>query len=180
MPFLFIIYYFKNGGVVQKIESLYAPWRSVYLDNFENLTDGCVFCTRPELNRDRETGILYRGQTVFVITNRYPYNSAHLMVIPYRHVSDPELLTDKESSELWKCVMMCKSAIHEAYKPHGYNIGMNVGRTAGAGMDQHCHMHIVPRWNGDTNFMPVIDGTKVISEGLLQTYDKLLPYFINR
>ncbi|MBL7962148.1 HIT domain-containing protein, partial [bacterium] len=122
-------------------------------------------------------GILYRGKTVFVITNKYPYNSGHLMAIPYRHVSDPLELTEEEHSEMWKTIMVCKRAIEKAYHPHGYNIGMNIGRPAGAGIDAHCHLHIVPRWNGDTNFMPVIHGTKVLSEGLLQTYDKLQPFF---
>ena len=99
------------------------------------------------------------------------------MAIPYRHLSDPLLMNDDESMELWKTILLCKKVIDAAYHPHGFNIGMNVGRPAGAGIDMHCHLHIVPRWNGDTNFMPVIDGTKVLSEGVLQTYDKLLPLF---
>ena len=159
------------------MDSLYAPWRSAYLDNFENATSGCVFCERPKLNCDRDSGILYRGKNVFVITNKFPYNSGHLMAIPYRHLSDPLLMNDDESMELWKTILLCKKVIDAAYHPHGFNIGMNVGRPAGAGIDMHCHLHIVPRWNGDTNFMPVIDGTKVLSEGVLQTYDKLLPLF---
>lgn len=109
--------------------------------------------------------------------NRYPYNNGHLMVVPFRHVADPLKLRKAENIELWETVMTCKKAIQRLFKPAGFNIGMNLGRVAGAGIDEHCHIHIVPRWNGDTNFMPVFGDVKVVSEGLYTTFDRLRPLF---
>jgi ATP adenylyltransferase len=137
--------------------------------------DGCVLCTSPAAAKDREHLILYRGKNVYAMLNAYPYNNGHLMVIPYRHTADPDELSDECSLELWKTLSLCRRALAQAFSPDGFNIGINLGRVAGAGIDQHLHIHIVPRWNGDTNYMPVIGETKVISQSLTDAYDALYP-----
>jgi ATP adenylyltransferase len=136
-------------------------------------TGGCVFCTLPREGRDRELGIVYQGRRAFVILNAYPYNSSHLMVVPYRHVARPDELTDEERLEVFHLMTAAMRAVTEVYRPEGYNVGMNLGRAAGAGIDDHVHLHVVPRWIGDTNFMPVLAETKVLPESLPATYDRL-------
>ncbi|MBD3391594.1 MAG: HIT domain-containing protein [Chitinivibrionales bacterium] len=158
------------------MERLWAPWRMPYIQGIGK-SDACVFCTAPRENRDRDNLILHRGERVFVILNLYPYNNGHLMAVPYEHVSDCSDLDSETVGELWCLVERGKQALEKAFHPEGFNIGMNLGRVAGAGIDQHVHMHVVPRWNGDTNFMPVTGQTKVLSQGLPDTYDALLPYF---
>jgi ATP adenylyltransferase len=137
---------------------------------------GCIFCELPALGlaAARENLILSCGARAFVIMNRYPYNNAHLMVVPRRHVADPAELDDRDYRVLAELLRRTVTKLREAVRPHGVNVGMNLGRTAGAGIDEHCHFHLVPRWDGDTNFMPVVASVKVISEGLLETYDRLL------
>ncbi len=159
------------------MEKLWAPWRMEYIQNVDKKDGGCIFCDLPKEDRDRENLILYRGSTCFVIMNRFPYNNGHLMAVPFKHTADSQDLDDTEALELWQCINTCKRVLKEKIHPDGFNIGMNLGRTAGAGIDQHVHMHIVPRWNGDTNFMPVIGQTKVISQALLASYDQLQPGF---
>ena len=159
------------------MKKLWAPWRMEYLRTIDHKETGCIFCTKPKQKSDRENLILFRGKKNFVIMNRYPYNNGHLMIVPYKHASDSARLKDDVALEMWTLTNMCKAALTRAFHPEGFNIGMNIGRAAGAGIDQHIHMHIVPRWNGDTNCMPVICGTKVISQGLWETYDALAPYF---
>jgi ATP adenylyltransferase len=159
---------------------LWAPWRMAYIAGIDDRKDeGCVFCSKPsqDRSRDKENLLLYRGKTCFVLMNLFPYNNGHLMVIPYKHASDILDIDDETSSELWALVCRSKRALDAVMHPDGFNIGMNLGRPAGAGIDQHIHMHIVPRWNGDTNFMPVVGGTKVISQALSDTYDALLPHY---
>ncbi len=150
---------------------LWAPWRIEYIRSPKH--DGCIFCDFPKENRDRERLILYRGKKAFVIMNNYPYNPGHVMVAPYRHVANWEELTDEELLEIMKLTQLMIRAIKKAMKPDGFNLGVNLGRVAGAGIDGHVHLHIVPRWNGDTNFMPVIADTKVIPESLQEAYDEL-------
>ena len=159
------------------VEKLWAPWRMEYIREIHQEDHGCIFCEKPKEDNDRENLILFRGKKNFIIMNRYPYNNGHLMVVPYEHASDSFDLKDTVALEMWKLTNRCKEALTRAFHPDGFNIGMNIGRTAGAGIDQHIHMHIVPRWNGDTNYMPVIGETKVISQGLLEAYDILKPYF---
>jgi ATP adenylyltransferase len=157
---------------------LWAPWRAEYIHSFgKKRKKGCIFCLKPGRKKDRENLILFRGRSVFVIMNRYPYNNGHLMVVPCRHAGDPTELSAAENHALWDALLLCKTAIQKLFKPAGFNIGMNLGRCAGAGIEGHCHIHIVPRWNGDTNFMPVFGDVKVVSEGLFQTYDRLKPLF---
>jgi len=159
------------------MEKLWAPWRMQYIKGLDKKEDGCIFCKKPSEDRDRDNLLLYRGKTCFVLMNLFPYNNGHLMVIPYRHSADITCLNDESGAELWRVIGLAKDALSKAFHPDAFNIGMNIGRVAGAGIDQHIHVHIVPRWSGDTNFMPVIGDTKVVSQGLLETYDALLPYF---
>ncbi|WP_297509646.1 HIT domain-containing protein [Thermococcus sp.] len=150
---------------------LWAPWRIEYIRSPKH--DGCIFCDFPKENRDRERLILHRGKYSFVIMNNYPYNPGHVMIAPYRHVGKWEDLTDEELLEIMKLSQLMIRAIKKAMNPDGFNLGVNLGRVAGAGIDDHVHLHIVPRWNGDTNFMPVIADTKVIPESLQEAYDEL-------
>lgn len=133
----------------------------------------CIFCELPKRGEDRESLILTRGERAFVLLNRFPYNPGHLMVAPYRHVPSLEDLTPEEALELWELTVKSMRALREAFSPHGFNVGVNVGRVAGAGFEGHVHVHVVPRWNGDTNFMPVVANTKVISESLERVYEEL-------
>jgi ATP adenylyltransferase len=139
----------------------------------------CIFCAYPARGpeRHREHLILASGAAAFAILNRFPYNNGHLMVVPRRHVADPELLPEGEYVATMELLRRATGALRAALGAQGANVGMNLGRVAGAGIDQHCHWHVVPRWNGDTNFMPVVGEVKVMSEHLTATWDKLAPIF---
>jgi ATP adenylyltransferase len=139
--------------------------------------DGCIFCDKPQQDGDPDNLILYRGQHCYVMMNRYPYNNGHLMVIPYQHVDTPLGLSPEALAEMMALVNTSLQVLEEAMHPDGYNIGMNLGASAGAGIKDHVHMHVVPRWTGDTSFMAVIGDTRVIVEGLRECYDKLRPCF---
>jgi len=138
--------------------------------------EGCIFCSKPKSNEDRKNLVLHRGKTSFVIMNLYPYNTGHLMIAPYRHVEWPYELNGEESTELLSLLNKCLHVLDKAMKPEGFNVGFNLGRSAGAGM-AHLHLHIVPRWVGDTNFMPVTGGAKVVPESLDSTYVRLRDAF---
>jgi len=157
------------------MEYLWAPWRIEYIKKARE--EGCILCQKPAAENDEANYILFRGQKNFVIMNCYPYNAGHLMVAPYRHVADLDGLTDEELDEHYKLVRQSVRVLRQAFQPEGFNIGMNLGRVAGAGVDKHLHTHIVPRWGGDTNFMPVISGTKVVNEALGESYQKLRCHF---
>jgi ATP adenylyltransferase len=159
------------------MNQLWAPWRMSYIAAVDRKEDGCVFCNKRVAQDDRKNLILHRGSRCFVIMNLFPYNNGHLMVIPYEHVADICKVDRETSAELWELVCRCRQALTGAFHPDGFNIGINLGRVAGAGIDTHLHAHIVPRWNGDTNFLPVLGETKVISQALEETYDALLPAF---
>jgi len=135
---------------------------------------GCIFCDKPRQQSDKENLIVYRGATAFVLLNLYPYNNGHLMVAPYAHTAKLSELSPESLSEIMKLVQGCEAALYQAYLPQGYNIGMNLGQIAGAGIADHLHMHVVPRWSGDTNFMPVIAETKVLPDSLSGSYDKIM------
>jgi len=154
------------------MEHLWAPWRIEYI--LSDKTGECVLCQNPREDQDRENYILYRGENNFVILNKYPYNPGHLMICPYRHTSSMEDLNDEELLEHYQIVRRSITTLRRVFKPEGFNIGMNLGRTAGAGIDEHIHTHIVPRWNGDTNVMHVLSDTRVVPEALAATYDKLI------
>lgn len=151
---------------------IWAPWRIEYIVRHDE--GECIFCTFPKEDRDWENLILYRGERCFIILNRYPYNNGHIMVVPYRHVPSPLDLDEDEILESQKLVNLSIRVLDGAMKPHGYNIGINIGKAAGAGIDGHYHIHVVPRWLGDTNFMPIIGDTKVVVEAIVNTYEKLL------
>ncbi len=158
------------------MENLWAPWRIKYIESVDN-SQGCIFCDKWEENKDKENLILKRGKVVYVIMNLFPYNNGHLMIVPKRHTSQIGDLSDDEKLEMFKLMEMSLSTLQEALNPQGFNMGMNIGRVAGAGIEEHVHLHIVPRWKGDTNFMPIIGDTKVISEGLEETYRRLTEKF---
>ena len=154
------------------MKKLWAPWRITYILNVD-ARDECIFCSRPEGEPSEENLVLYKGRFNFIIMNLFPYNTGHLMVAPYRHVRNLEELDGEELKEMMELVSLSIKALKKAYNPDGFNVGMNLGRVAGAGIDDHIHMHVVPRWNGDTNFMPVLGYTKVIPEGVRETYRKV-------
>lgn len=149
---------------------LWAPWRMDYISGEKKR--GCFFCRKLKEKKDRKNLILYQGEHVFVVMNRYPYNNGHLMIVPKRHYPGLEQLNDKESKELFDLTRASVKVLKACFRPHGFNIGINIGRVGGAGED-HLHLHIVPRWSGDTNFMPVIGETKVVPEYLQKTYQRL-------
>jgi len=157
------------------VERLWAPWRMEYI--LQPKPKGCIFCDKPKQDKDRENLILFRGKAVFVIMNYYPYNNGHLMIVPYRHISQLSDLTAEEQQEMMALLVHIEKILKDAMQAQGLNIGMNLGTVAGAGIDDHLHFHIVPRWNGDTNYMPIIGHTKVLSEGLYETWDNLKKYF---
>jgi ATP adenylyltransferase len=138
---------------------------------------GCILCDKPEENNDTLTYILYRGNKNFIIMNSYPYNPGHLMVAPYRHIGSLEKLTDEEIREHFQMINRSIEVLREVFNPAGFNIGLNIGKVAGAGIDEHIHTHIVPRWQGDTNFMPVISEVRVVPEAMAETYEKLRSRF---
>jgi ATP adenylyltransferase len=150
------------------MEQLFSPWRSHYISSFsgEKKDDGCVFCGAREGSDDENSLLVYRGKHSFILMNRFPYNSGHMMIIPNRHTADFQSLTDAELAESMNLIQAAQRALDELSHPQGFNIGMNLGRAAGAGIDQHLHWHIVPRWNGDTNFLPVLADVKVVSEDM--------------
>ena len=153
------------------MEQIWAPWRIEYIQMEK--PEGCILCDKPKQKDDVANYILYRGDKNFIIMNSYPYNPGHLMVAPYRHVANLEELTDEERHEHFNIVSRSVKILKEVFNPAGFNIGMNISRIAGAGIADHIHTHIVPRWQGDTNFMPVIADVRVIPEALAGTYKKL-------
>jgi ATP adenylyltransferase len=156
------------------MERLWAPWRMEYIDSARDEEEvGCLFCEKPKEGDDEKALILARSEKSFAILNKYPYNSGHLMVAPFRHVGELEGLEDDESLDLQKLLQRSIKAVKEAMKPDGFNLGMNLGRVAGAGVPDHLHWHLVPRWSGDTNFMPVIADAKVLPDSLANAEAKL-------
>ena len=156
---------------------LWAPWRIEYIEGEEE--NYCIFCVKPKEEDDEKNLILYRGKYSFVIMNRYPYNSGHLMIVPYAHKKDFEELNDDEILDINRLLKISIKVLKNVMHPDAFNIGLNLGKQAGAGIDEHLHYHIVPRWSGDTNFMPVISNTRVVPEALNRTYKKLKEKFEN-
>lgn len=153
---------------------LWAPWRMTFLKKAHRKLSGCFFCDyAPRPKRDRENLVLLRGKSCFVVFNRFPYNSGHLMVAPLAHKGELSRLTAAERAELFDLLVRMQGLLDRALKPHGYNVGFNLGRAAGAGVPGHIHLHIVPRWDGDTNFMPVVGETKVVPQALDELYGTL-------
>lgn len=165
------------------MKTLWAPWRAEYIYRAvgQNSTARrhCIFCRLLKEKDDAANLILHRGRSAFVMMNRFPYNNGHVMVAPTRHVSTFEKLGAEEGAELFKLVQKSLAVLRRGLKPHGFNVGANLNRVAGAGVAGHVHVHIVPRWQGDVNFMPLLSETKVISEHLAETYDRLKRQFRN-
>jgi ATP adenylyltransferase len=163
------------------MKRLWSPWRSKYIESFakpkRRKAGETLFTAALKSKQDEENLIVWRGRHCFVIMNRYPYNSGHLMVVPNRKTTALEDLTQAELREVMDAVKRAKKALDRVMKPQGYNFGANFGRVSGAGIDDHIHFHLVPRWNGDTNFMPVLAETKVISEEITETMRKLRKFF---
>ena len=158
----------RGGG----LERLWSPWRMTYVRRAEE-PGGCLFCRTRRARDDRGSLVVHRGPHAFVMLNRFPYNPGHLMAAPARHVANLADLTPPEREALVNAVILAERALAAEYRPHGMNLGANLGRVAGAGFPGHLHLHVVPRWNGDTNFMPVIGGTKVLPETLARTWSRL-------
>ena len=157
------------------MEKLWAPWRKEFI--LGKKEKGCIFCKRHKGKKDKENLILFRGKLSFVIMNKYPYNTGHLMVAPYRHVGKLEKMKQEELLDLASLTQKCVAVIKKTMKPQGFNLGMNLEKVSGAGVADHLHVHIVPRWTGDTNFMPVLGNTKLISLALKDTYEQLKEEF---
>jgi ATP adenylyltransferase len=153
------------------MKHIWAPWRIEYI--LSEKGERCILCDKPEEGRDEENHILYRGDKNFIILNRYPYNVGHLMVVPYRHMANLEELTREESLEHIEMIAKGVTTLRTALAPGGFNIGINIGRVAGAGIEDHLHTHVVPRWEGDTNYMPIIADTNVLPQALVVAYEKL-------
>ncbi len=158
------------------MEKIWAPWRMEYILNCED-EEGCFLCCARDCEHDRDALVLTRNGSAFLVMNRYPYANAHLMAVPNRHIGNLEELTQDELFAVMSLVQDSVRILKEAVGAQGFNIGINIGRVAGAGVLDHIHIHIVPRWGGDTNFMPILGETKIINEHILETYDRLRTYF---
>ncbi len=159
------------------MRQLWAPWRMTYLQSDKQAAGGgCLFCRKIEAD-DTEEQILYRGQHCYITLNRYPYNTGHLLIVPYHHTDRLEALSAEAAAELIRLTQAALRILENVYHPHGFNMGINQGRAAGAGVAEHLHLHIVPRWEGDANYMTTIAETRVMPETLEQTYRRLLPHF---
>jgi len=164
------------------MKSIWAPWRMEYIldENRHCQNTDCVFCIGEETDCDPEKLILWRSNQTFVIMNRFPYNNGHLLVAPYRHVADLCELTTDENREMSDLICLCREVLQETMAPQGMNVGLNLGAAAGAGITDHLHWHLVPRWQGDNNFMPVLGETRVIPQHLATTFDMLSKAFSRR
>jgi ATP adenylyltransferase len=155
---------------------LWAPWRMEYILS-DQKAEGCIFCAGDDRSKDEINLVLYSGALTTVMMNRFPYINGHLLVAPVRHVPDLESLTDEETLDLLLVVRKSIRVLKTVMRPEGFNVGLNLGNVAGAGVEAHLHFHIVPRWNGDTNFMSVLGEVRVIPEHIAKTYHRLLPHF---
>lgn len=157
------------------MKRLFSPWRSAYIQTFKHTqkSSKCLFCRIAKERKDAGNYVVCRGKHCFVVLNLYPYNSGHLMIVPYKHTNTIEALTEREFAEILTITTRAQKALRKISKPHGFNFGANFGRVAGAGIDKHVHFHLVPRWSGDTNFMPVLADTKLISEEMQKMWKEL-------
>lgn len=160
------------------MERLWSPWRSKYIESISEKNDEtqkkCIFCEKFSAHNDEENLVVHRGNLSAIIMNLYPYNGGHLMIVPFAHKRNFEDLTDEENADIMKQVRLAIKLLQKVSHPDGFNFGANLGKVSGAGIAEHVHFHVVPRWNGDTNFMSVLGDTKVISEDLHDTYKKLV------
>ena len=155
-------------------QRIWAPWRLAYVkDAAKDSEADCIFCSKPAASDDEATLIVHRGERCFVILNLFPYTNGHLMVAPFEHVATLPALDAATVAEMMALAQRSMTVLEETYSPHGYNVGFNQGRVAGAGVEHHIHMHVVPRWGGDTNFMPVLADTRVMPQSLEESYEAL-------
>jgi ATP adenylyltransferase len=159
------------------MDRLWTPWRFDYINKIDPSSGHCVFCEILSQNRDEDNFVLCRKGSVFVILNLFPYTSGHILVVARRHIAALQDATPDELHEFLETAQTCERALRKEYQPEGFNIGINIGRTAGAGVDRHLHMHVLPRWTGDANFLSAVAETRVLPEVIPQTYQRLLPYF---
>ena len=157
------------------MNKLWAPWRIDYIRTPKE--KGCIFCNKSNDEDDRENLVLYRGNESFVLMNLYPYSNGHLMISPYQHTSDTNDISSQGNEEIMWLANQSMNILTHAMNAEGFNFGANLGKAGGAGIEEHIHYHIVPRWSGDTNFMPVVGNTKVLVEGLRESWDNLKPHF---
>jgi ATP adenylyltransferase len=160
------------------MEYIAAPWREDYVKNAYKMKE-CIFCAASKRKNDKKDFILYRGKYNFVILNKYPYSPGHLMIAPYEHLDSIEKAEKISTDEMTDILKKSLKILRKIYNPHGFNTGMNIGHSAGAGVADHYHLHVIPRWVGDSNFMPIIGKTKLTLEDLNKTYHNLYPYFKN-
>jgi ATP adenylyltransferase len=158
------------------MDYIWSPWRAPYISGHKEL-EGCIFCLMAAADRDEENLIAFRGEHNFVVLNRFPYTNGHLMVVPYRHTPDLSGITDEAAAELMALIRASERHIRWVYHPDGMNIGMNIGESAGAGIAGHIHMHVLPRWSGDANFMTTVAQSRVLSEELGTTWQRLRDAF---
>jgi len=156
------------------MEILWSPWRHAYISSVDSPKAACIFCVaKADPTEDENNLVLHRGEQAFVMLNRYPYISGHLMIAPYAHVGTLTGAPKESTNEMMDLAARCEQVLQQVYKPQGFNVGMNLGHVAGAGVAGHIHMHILPRWGGDTNFMSTVGNTRVLPEDLAMTYEKL-------
>jgi len=155
------------------MERIWAPWRDAYIQQFPKKGKGCIFCRLLKAKKDKQNLIFVRAEHCFAVLNKYPYNNGHCLVLPNRHVADLARLKAEEKEGLFELLIYVQKLLDQALKPQGYNVGMNLGKVAGAGEPGHLHFHIVPRWRGDVNFMPIIGNTKVVSQSLSACWEAL-------
>jgi ATP adenylyltransferase len=160
------------------VKQLWAPWRMAYIDQ-DAKESGCIFCTKPRAVDLRDALVVAQTNHSVVMLNKYPYNSGHLLVAPKRHEKNLASLPPEEYDDMNEALRRAVTIVSNCFNPGGVNLGMNLGKCAGAGVEDHMHWHIVPRWEGDTNFMPVLSETRVIPQHLLDSYDRLKPHFEN-
>jgi len=160
------------------MEYITVPWRENYVKNAHKMKK-CFFCLASKRKTDKQDFILYRGAYNFVILNKYPYSPGHIMIAPYQHIDSIEKSEKNVSNEMMEILKKSVIILRKVYNPHGFNAGMNIGHSAGAGVAHHYHLHVIPRWVGDSNFMPIIGKTKLTIEDLNKTFDNLYPYFKN-
>ncbi len=156
------------------MDRIWAPWRTAYLQNATEKTDACLFCVIGKDGNGRQDHVFLRRTHCYAVLNRYPYNNGHVLIVPYRHINDLSLLTREEVLDCFETLSYVQSLLTEMLHPEGFNVGINIGRAAGAGIPDHIHLHIVPRWVGDVNFMPVLSDTRVISQSLDELHQALV------
>lgn len=159
------------------MDRLWTPWRYAYVSSVGSADRGCVFCDILSSGDDRQNLVVYRGKRLFIVLNLYPYTSGHLLIVAKRHIACLREADAEELRSFMELARVCEDALAREYRPDGFNIGFNIGRAAGAGIDRHLHMHLLPRWVGDASFVSTVSETRVLPEALGQTYARLVPYF---